>query len=164
MYLLGMLKHPIFVEGVHSSKLFLITSIANVALDLANCMRHRVLDVGWPLTLYAFCPLLYALHTLLEEDCGIEEANGQVRLPESLPLTMSSLDASGIYLLDDGLTTLIWIGSRCPSSCYEELFTCGSTANLVLIAAEVQSSRDYTDRVAAQEGNQRTGPTGLEYH
>ena len=48
-------------------------------------------------------------------DAGLINEDKTVKLPGSLRLSTSSLDDNGIYVLDNGFTTFIWLGTKCDS-------------------------------------------------
>ena len=47
--------------------------------------------------------------------------NGLVALPPCLPLTTSSLDPRGAYLLDDSVGIMLWLGGNLPPAVAQQL-------------------------------------------
>jgi hypothetical protein len=43
-------------------------------------------------------------------------------LPTSMALSSDKLDASGIYLCENGLQLMLWVGRQAPASLVQELF------------------------------------------
>ena len=78
-------------------------------------MRYLLLDLRSETAIYLFFPVLYPLHNIMEEGAGTLDESGAVRLPGALRLTQASLDSKGIYLLENGVVTMIWLGSECDN-------------------------------------------------
>ncbi len=74
--------------------------------------------------IYLFFPLLYPLHTILDSSCGTPDPDGNIRFPPILNLTAKSLEQNGIYILDNGLTILIWVGPESDPGLSKALFDC----------------------------------------
>lgn len=60
---------------------------------------------------------------LFHPQCGVPPTpEAPLKLPQALAPSASSLDASGVFLLDDGLTITIWIGASVNPKVTESLF------------------------------------------
>ena len=90
-----------------------ICVVTPLEIDRLNYERYRLLDLRYSTTSYFFFPVLYPMHLLMEEECGTVDASGNViKFPQALRLTCKSLENKGIYLLENGTNTCIWVGSE----------------------------------------------------
>ncbi len=112
-YTLGILKHTMFSEDAGARKSAIMIRVATLEVDVVNYSRNLLLDLRTETATYLFFPLLYPVHTVLEEGTGVTDSSGTTKLPAPLRLTSASLDPKGIYLLDNGLSTFIWLGEAC---------------------------------------------------
>jgi len=97
MYIMGMLKCAAFRGGTEIS----------ADMRTSIWMRMETLSVN-QLSSY-FYPRLIALHDMPPE-CGVEDENGLVQLPDKQNLTKDIMTQDGVYLLEDGEIMMIWIG------------------------------------------------------
>jgi len=117
---------------------------------------------------YAY-PRLLSLHDM-EQEAGrpvpgggeVDEdevaGEGNIRLPTSLHCTEASLDAGGVYLLDDGVEMFLWVGTNAPAALLQSLFGVPSLAGANTGGLQlVEMDNEYSQRVlsvvsALQEG------------
>lgn len=76
-----------------------------------------------------------ALHNA-PETCGVPDQQGRVTLPDMLNLTSESMTQDGIYLLEDGDTMLIWVGTAADQRFLQAVFGAPSFEQLDSHAAE----------------------------
>jgi protein transport protein SEC24 len=70
----------------------------------------RTLSVNDTLDLIA--PFFFSVHAL-EEGAGLPDPEtGIIRLPARQPLTSERIERHGLYSLDNGLVTILWVGSQ----------------------------------------------------
>ena len=60
-------------------------------------------------------------------------------LPAPLRLTKESLQPEGIYLLDVGTVTYLWIGTESDPQCWQVLFNCKELKDVPTFVTEVES-------------------------
>jgi protein transport protein SEC24 len=93
-------------------------------------------------------PNLFPLHNMPSE-CGQRDSYGVV-VPGAVRLTIGSLDASGIYLLDDGIKMLIWVGVAANPALVHQLFGLKSLDGVDFSRFQFQElDNDYSARIHA---------------
>jgi len=113
MLMLGILKHPIFLEkGLDYNK----------ETDLRNALRIKLNMLNVEETALHFVPYLFAIHTLGEEETAIYDENNVFIFPQLLSLSMNNLSNSGIYLMDDGSSLYMLVGSQVDPTLMTNLF------------------------------------------
>ena len=85
----------------------LLKSPNEVTTDERSNTIFQLLSMPMDNVMKFFYPRLYPIHDLGQIAV---EADGSVKLPDTLPLTLNSIKDSGIYLLDNGISAYIWIG------------------------------------------------------
>lgn len=101
--MLGMLKHPLFIEQQWQY---------NVETDLRNALRIKLNMLNAEETMLYFVPYLFAVHRLVEEgDVAYYDESGSFVFPQLLNLSMGVLSNNGIYLMDDGYSLYMLVGS-----------------------------------------------------
>lgn len=99
MYVLGLLK----------SGLFRATN--DVAPDLRVSYMSRFENLPLPMQAALMYPRMYALHSLAGEEGLSDNVTGRVTLPAQLPLSVDQMTQDGIYLIEDGESMLMWLGT-----------------------------------------------------
>jgi protein transport protein SEC24 len=75
-----------------------------------------------------FYPRMYKLNELLQPtaagaaEIGEVDASGRVRMPPMLRLSTDSVEPDGIYLVEDGMQVLMWIGAAASPQILQLLF------------------------------------------
>jgi len=123
LYVMGMLKSPAF-RGPNDITADMRTYIW---MRLENLMVSQ-------LSVYYY-PRMLALHNI-PDNCGIPDENGSVTLPDMLNLTSESMTQDGVFLLEDGETINVWIGSTVESGFLQAVFGVPSLDQLDPAAAE----------------------------
>jgi len=101
--MLGMMKHPLFVEQQWQY---------NVETDFRNALRIKLNMLNAEETMLYFVPYLFGVHTLVEQgDVAYYDENGTFVFPQLLNLSMGVLSNNGIYLMDDGYSLYMLVGS-----------------------------------------------------
>ena len=100
----------------------------SIGLDKMNYQRYLCLELGYEQMIYYYCPILYAIHDLPEED---------IIVPKLLRLTAVSLTPKGIYLLDNGINMIIRFTKDANNELAKQLFGCGKIEAEDLISPEV---------------------------
>jgi len=98
LYILAALKNPVLRDGVavrSDDRVNLMMQVGSFPTAMVDVFLY---------------PSMYAVHRLLEGPSGTVDGNGEVVLPPCLRLTQETLEAHGIYLLDNGMILLLWIG------------------------------------------------------
>ena len=106
--------------------------------DERASLVYKMLTMPVPASTVFASPLLFGLHDL-PDDCGrpdasvplpVDPATGAplpgaaapIKLPPSLPLTSEALNPGGVYLLDNGVETYLWIGRGAPGGLLQALW------------------------------------------
>jgi len=98
--------------------------------DERAALVYRMLTMPTSATRHYACPRLFALHALppgagLPDPAAAPEGAAGVQptaLPEPLPPSVESLSSGGVYLLDDAVESLIWVGRAAPAGLLQALF------------------------------------------
>lgn len=107
LYILGMLKSPIFRPTQDLSpdmRVYLRTRLGSLPVD--NFSSY-------------FCPRLIGLHDLENPEA-----------PNYLSLTCQVLTQEGVYLMEDGESLLIWCGQMVEDTVLSDLFGCSQVENM----------------------------------
>jgi len=98
---------PMYIMGMLKSIAFRATNDVPADLRLAHWMRLETLNVIQQ-SVY-FYPRMLGLHNM-GPDCGAQDADGNVIMPDQLNLTAESMTQDGAYLLEDGDSMFLWLG------------------------------------------------------
>jgi len=109
LYLMGMLKSPAF-RGPN-----------DITADMRTCIWMRLENLSVSQLSAYYYPRMIALHNI-PDHCGIPDENGIVTLPDMLNLTSESMTQDGVFLLEDGETINVWIGSSVDSGFLQAVF------------------------------------------
>ena len=102
--MLGLLKHPLFIEQQWQY---------NLDTDFRNALRIRLNMLNIEETMMYFTPYLFAVHRLVEEgDVAYHDESGAFVFPQLLNLSTSVLTNNGVYLMDDGYSLYMLVGSQ----------------------------------------------------
>jgi hypothetical protein len=103
---------------------------ATLPLEHRNYLRYLLFDLRQETALIFFCPTLYPLHNLVEFQCGQPNETGTITMPTPLRLTKESLQSEGIYMLDVGTVTYLWVGTESDPKCWQALFNCSELKDI----------------------------------
>jgi len=123
LYVMGMLKSPAFRGGV------------DITPDMRTYIWTRLENLMVSQLSAYYYPRMIALHNI-PGDCGIPDEDGIVTLPEMLNLTSESMTQDGVFLLEDGETLNVWIGSVVDPGFLQAVFGVPSLDQLEPAAAE----------------------------
>eukprot|EP00003_Mantamonas_plastica_P010872 TRINITY_DN2039_c0_g1_i1.p1 TRINITY_DN2039_c0_g1~~TRINITY_DN2039_c0_g1_i1.p1 ORF type:complete len:583 (-),score=192.80 TRINITY_DN2039_c0_g1_i1:14-1762(-) len=88
-------------------------------------------------------PLLFAIHKLREQDCIVDMDKNTITMPELVPLTINALEASGAYIVYDGIKITIWVGGQASSNLTLDMFDLDSLDNIsgqkIIMSREIQN-------------------------
>ncbi|XP_055518262.1 LOW QUALITY PROTEIN: protein transport protein Sec24C-like [Leucoraja erinacea] len=135
---------PLYVNCLRKSKVLL--EGADAPIDERAYLRHVVMSMDIAETNAFFYPCLLPIHDL----------NGsQVSLPRAVRCSRRWLSARGVYLLEDGLRLLLWIGMDTPTEWIQDVFgvpsfsevNCGVGSLPVLANALSRQIRNVMARV-----------------
>lgn len=104
---LGLIKHPLLQS--------------NVSADQRAFLFHYVNSMPAYVSVAFTCPRLFEL-TQMPEGCCVMNAMDRVFLPVNLKLSNESLEASGVYVLDNGQCLYLWIGDTIDQTTAMEMF------------------------------------------
>lgn len=150
LYTLAMMKNVAFRGGtdVHPDE---------------RIQAHHLINEMWMTTSKSFIyPRLFSLHNM-EGDAGLtfEETTddvdsekyagrNRVLLPKVHPLTVDSLSSDGVYLLDNGVDTYLWVGRSTDQGILTSLFGAPSLENVDTAQIQLKTSgSDFASRVGA---------------
>lgn len=74
------------------------------------------------LSLYLY-PRMIALHNLEPEDGFPDPETGHLKMPQSLRASFAKVETGGVYLLDNGQTTLLWMHAQTSPLLLQDLFS-----------------------------------------
>ena len=109
----------------------------SLELEEVNYIRYILLDFPPQTGVFTFFPMLYPLHNIMEQNCGMLDENGSLVLPTALRLTKDSLESNGIYLLDNCFTSFLWVGQEVEANLCAELFNCNNYQEISTNITEV---------------------------
>lgn len=109
MYMLAMVKSRAFKGG-------------NEPMDRRVVDMRMIKSMGClELSLYLY-PRMIALHNLEPEDGFPDPETGHLRMPNSLRASFAKVETGGVYILDNGQTTLLWLHAQTSPLLIEDLF------------------------------------------
>lgn len=75
-----------------------------------------------PLLIQYIYPKMYSLHDM-PDNAGVPDSQtGETLLPPAINLSSGSLAPYGLYLIDDGQTQFLWVGSQAVPQLIEDVF------------------------------------------
>jgi protein transport protein SEC24 len=129
LFILGMLKHPAFIENTtgtdttprRSKSLVKVT----VRADERAYELRRLLSLPIKNTINSLYPRMFALHLFEDDLSGAIDFSGDMgsHLPRSLIVSSEVFESDGVYLLDEGSTLYLYIGRNVSQSRIEEWFS-----------------------------------------
>lgn len=94
-----------------------------MSMALRNYHRYGSNSLTTPRTLWSLYPWMFALHDL-ESTVGIPDPHtGWIPLPPYVRASHQYMESHGIYLIDNGELTVLWIGSNTSSTHLRALFS-----------------------------------------
>jgi len=123
LYVMGMLKSPAF-RGPN-----------DITADMRTYIWMRLENLMVTQVAVYYYPRMFSLHNI-PDSCGIPDENGCVVLPDMLNLASESMTQDGVFLLEDGETINVWIGSAVDPGFLQAIFDVSSLDQLDLVAAE----------------------------
>ena len=113
MISLGILKHPLFSStNIDSTK----------ELDIRNTLRIKLGMLNLEETMLHFVPYLFAAHSMAEENTSYYDETGLFIFPQLLGLSFNNLSNDGVYVMDDGQSLFMMVGSRLNQTKLTNLF------------------------------------------
>ncbi len=128
MSMLGILKHPLFLENTWQGK---------PEADVATALRIKLNMTTVDETLLHFVPYLFAVHSLNEEDASYYDENGSFIYPQLLNLSMGSLSSGGVYLMDAGDALYMLVGSQVDPSVVYSIFSVNSVDQVEVLSEDI---------------------------
>jgi len=108
-----MLKHPLFnPAGVDTTK----------ELDAKNALRIKLNVLSLEETMLYFVPYLFSAHTSVEDNASYYDENNLFVFPQLLGLSFNNLSNDGVYVLDDGQSLYLMVGSKLDTTKLTNLF------------------------------------------
>lgn len=75
-----------------------------------------------PLLIQYIYPKMYSLHDM-PDNAGVPDSQtGEILLPPAINLSSGNLAPYGLYLIDDGQTQFLWVGSQAVPQLIEDVF------------------------------------------
>ncbi|KAI9593552.1 COPII component protein [Syncephalis fuscata] len=94
---------------------------SQVPSDLRSYAMNLLYTMPPELLIPYIYPRLYALH-LMPPEVGTINADGVTLMPSPINLSSERLDRGGAFLLDDGQTSMIWLGRDVSPQLLQDLF------------------------------------------
>lgn len=149
LYTLAALKSAVMRDGVEvrsDERVWLMMNIGS--------MSTAQID------LYLY-PSMMALHKFQENNGGAVGEDGQVLMPPGLRLSGEGLEAHGVYLIDNGMLLLMWIGKQVPPQLLLDLLNVQDAARLDGAKVSLPAlSNDLSQRVNRIVGRIRENRAG----
>ena len=126
-------SHPpgqlVLPENLKEFSMYMLSLIKSRAFKGGNePMDRRIHDVrllksmgSLELSLYLY-PRMIALHNLEPEEGFPDAETGHLRLPATLRASFSRVEPGGVYILDNGQTTLLWMHEQTSPNLLQDLF------------------------------------------
>jgi len=124
---------PLYIMGMLKSMAFRNTNDIPADLRVYLFMRLETLSVQQLAAFYY--PRMMALHNLAD-NCGLQDENGAITLPDMLNLTSASLTQDGVYLLENGFEMDMWIGGSVSPNFLQDVFGIGSIDQMETVNPE----------------------------
>lgn len=113
LIILSFLKHAVFSPyNLRVSK----------EMDYISALRLKLNFLSIEETMLHFVPYLFPIHTMAEENAGYYAEDGNFVFPQLLSLTIDNLKTDGIYLMDDGESIYMLVGSKVSPGLLRNLF------------------------------------------
>lgn len=126
-------SHPpgqlVLPENLKEFSMYMLAMIKSRAFKGGNePMDRRVVDMRMlksmgclELSLYLY-PRMIALHNLEPEDGFPDPETGHLKMPISLRASFAKVESGGVYILDNGQTTLLWMHAQTSPNLLIDLF------------------------------------------
>lgn len=124
---------PLYINGMLKSAAF--RGMNDITADMRTFIFMRLDTLSVSQTAAYYYPRMMALHNA-PDSCAQTDENGRIQLPEMLNLTRESMTQDGVFLLEDGETILMWVGSAVDPNFLQAVFGIGSFDQLESTAAE----------------------------
>lgn len=118
-------KLPLYTLAVCKSALF--RSDPTVDSRMADMLRFNTLCTELS-TLFCY-PNMYNL-TAMPDQAGLPGQDGRIVLPPTLELTCEKVDRRGVFLLDNGMYFLLWVGGLVEPQFLQDVFGLQSLAQV----------------------------------
>jgi len=150
LYVLSALKSPVLRDGV------------DVRSDERVALMTQVGSFGVAATTAFLYPSMFALHSLADTPGGTV-VEGKVQMPPCVRLSTEALEAHGLYLIDNGIMLLLWIGKNVQPQMLQDLLNLPSAERLDGAKVNLPALQtDLSSRVCNIVGNIRSvRTTGL---
>ncbi len=101
---------PLLLSGLLKTVAFRSGNVTSP--DLRSCTLSLMKTMSIPETLDLVYPFFFGIHSL-EPAAGLpDETTGKIVLPARLPLSSEKLERHGLFVLHDGQTSMLWVGSQ----------------------------------------------------
>jgi len=117
LYVLSALKCPVLRDGVE------------VRSDERVALMTQLGSFSVATTCVFLYPSMFALHNLAGTDAGTV-VDGKVAMPPCVKLSAEGLEAHGLYLVDNGVMLLLWIGKNVSQQALQDLLNLPSADRL----------------------------------
>jgi protein transport protein SEC24 len=145
----GLQNLALYNLGLLKSLLFRATT--DVFADQRIAQWSRFASAPLSIQSALMYPRMFPLHSLARDDGEVDESTGRVTLPTQLPCSAEQMTQDGVFLLEDGESMIMWIGTGTTPETLYDLFGVQSVAQLNLEAAEKALGQLSSPR------NQKTG-------
>ncbi|TPX48602.1 hypothetical protein SeMB42_g02938 [Synchytrium endobioticum] len=110
---------PMLVMGLIKNLGF--RQATNIPSDLRQYILGLLYAVSTDYNTIMIAPRLYSLHTM-EEEAGCTGSDGETIMPRMINLSSERLDRSGMFLLENGLEIILWVGRAIPPEMVQAVF------------------------------------------
>ena len=122
-YIDSMATFPLIILGLAKGLPLSISGIsATKEMDYRNALRTKLNSTSVDETMLIATPYLFSLTSMVDEDTGSYDEEGNFVFPNLMSLTYQNLSNDGLYLLDDGLNLYLLVGSQTSSQVLSSMF------------------------------------------
>jgi len=119
----------------------------DVGVDDRVAVSYQMMSMSVAATLRFLYPTMYALHEL-GEDVGTPGPDGRPVMPPPVALASEVLDTRGVYLLDDGMLLICWVGRAVAAETLEGMFGAVGVADALSLEQTPPHDGELSQRAA----------------
>jgi len=125
----------------------------NVPTDLRVYLMHRMNIMSVSNSRVFLYPRMYALHNM-PESAGLAapvdqpgEGNAQIKMPVLCNLTNENIQSNGIFLMENGMHIMMWVGRAVAPQTINELFGMDRLDDVTAAQLRIQTKSEFGIRV-----------------
>jgi len=122
-----------------------------IPTDLRSAALALLSSLPAPLLMQYIYPRLYSLHDMPDECGTVHPETGEIIMPTPMNLSSERLHPYGLYLIDDGQTQFLWVGSQAVPQLIQDVFGLPSIEHVKVGKATlpVVEDSEFNERIRA---------------